>query len=80
MPRPIRWASTPALRALRVPARLILAERSVIHPARDVEQRVKALDPLLDVEVVSRTTHALSLQRPGLVTARILEADRRVAG
>ncbi|WIX99055.1 hypothetical protein QRX60_34075 [Amycolatopsis mongoliensis] len=46
----------------------------MIHPARDVEQRVKALNPLFDVEVVPRTTHALPLQRPELVTARILTA------
>ncbi|WP_410626057.1 hypothetical protein [Amycolatopsis sp. cmx-8-4] len=36
----------------------ILAEGSVIHSARDVEQRVEVLNPLLDVEVVPRTTHA----------------------
>ncbi|WP_410617084.1 alpha/beta fold hydrolase [Amycolatopsis sp. lyj-109] len=62
------------LRAIAVPVRLVLGGRSVIHPARDVEQRVKALNPLLDVEIVSRATHALPLQRPELVTARILTA------
>ncbi|MEV6643110.1 alpha/beta hydrolase [Amycolatopsis sp. NPDC051371] len=62
------------LRAVTVPVRLLLAERSVIHSARDVEQRVRALNPLFDVEVVPRTTHALPPQRPELVTARILTA------
>ena len=62
------------LRAVAVPVRLVLAERSVIHRAREVEQRVRALNPLFDVEVVPRTTHALPLQRPDLVTARILAA------
>jgi hypothetical protein len=62
------------LRAVPVPVRLVLAERSVIHRARDVEQRVKALNPLFDVEVVPHTTHALPLQRPELVTDRILTA------
>jgi pimeloyl-ACP methyl ester carboxylesterase len=62
------------LRAVAVPVRLVLAERSVIHRARDVEQRVKALNPLFDVEVVPHTTHALPLQRPELVTDRILTA------
>ncbi|MEV6829989.1 alpha/beta hydrolase [Amycolatopsis sp. NPDC051102] len=60
------------LRAVTVPVRLVLAERSVIHSARDVEQRIRALNPLFDVEIVPRTTHALPLQRPELVTARIL--------
>ncbi len=62
------------LRAITVPVRLLLAERSAIHSAREVEQRVKRLSPLFDVEVVPRTTHALPLQRPELVTARILTA------
>ncbi|WP_103353453.1 alpha/beta fold hydrolase [Amycolatopsis sp. CA-128772] len=62
------------LRAVAVPVRLVLGERSVIHAARDVEQRVEALNPLFDVEIVPRATHALPLQRPELVTARILTA------
>jgi pimeloyl-ACP methyl ester carboxylesterase len=60
------------LRAVTVPVRLVLGERSVIHSAREVEQRVNALNPLFDVEIVPRATHALPLQRPELVTARIL--------
>ncbi|GHF96386.1 carboxylesterase [Amycolatopsis bullii] len=64
------------LRAVSVPVRLILGERSVIHSAREVEQRVKALNPLFDVEIVPRATHALPLQQPELVTARILTANR----
>ncbi|MEV4052503.1 alpha/beta fold hydrolase [Amycolatopsis sp. NPDC049688] len=60
------------LRAITVPVRLVLAERSVLHAVRDVEQRVRELNPLFDVEIVPRTTHALPLQRPELVTARIL--------
>lgn len=60
------------LRGIAVPVRLVLGERSVIHSAREVEQRVRALNPLFDVEIVPRATHALPLQRPELVTARIL--------
>ncbi|ADJ45137.1 hypothetical protein AMES_3311 [Amycolatopsis mediterranei S699] len=34
--------------------------------AREVEQRVKALNPLFDVEIVPRATHARPLQRPSV--------------
>lgn len=60
------------LRAITAPTRIVLAERSIIHPAREVAARIGPLNPLIDVEVVPRTTHALSLQRPDLVTERIL--------
>jgi len=60
------------LRAIIAPTRIVLAERSVIHPAREVAARIGPLNPLVEVEVVPRATHALSLQRPELVTERIL--------
>ncbi|WP_410583553.1 alpha/beta fold hydrolase [Amycolatopsis sp. lyj-108] len=62
------------LSAIDVPTRIVVAERSVIHRAREVEARLGALNPHIDVEVVPKTTHGLSLEKPELVTARILEA------
>lgn len=65
------------LRAIEVPTRLVLGERSHIHRAREVAARVESLNPRIHPEVVPRTTHALPLQQPGLVTTRILDlADR----
>lgn len=61
------------LRAITAPTRIVLAERSVIHPAREVAARIGPLNPLVDVEVVRHATHALSLQRPELVTRRVLD-------
>ncbi|WP_410662252.1 alpha/beta fold hydrolase [Amycolatopsis sp. lyj-84] len=62
------------LYAIDVPTRIVVAERSVIHDARAVAARLESLSPHLRVEVVPKTTHGLSLEKPGLVTARILEA------
>ncbi len=62
------------LSAIDVPTRIVVAERSVIHDARQVAARLGSLSPHLRVEVVPKTTHGLSLEKPDLVTARILEA------
>ena len=59
------------LRAITVPTRIVLGERSVIHRAREVAARIGPLNPLVDVEVVPRATHSLPLQHPELVTERI---------
>ncbi|MFC3450483.1 alpha/beta fold hydrolase [Amycolatopsis speibonae] len=62
------------LRSIDVPARIVVAERSVIHDARAVAARLESLSPHIRVEVVPKTTHGLSLEKPELVTARVLEA------
>ncbi|WP_037305387.1 alpha/beta fold hydrolase [Amycolatopsis orientalis] len=67
------------LSAIDVPTRIIVAERSVIHRAREVAARLGSLNPHIEVEVVPKTTHGLSLEKPELVTARILEAVRHAA-
>ncbi|UUV32855.1 alpha/beta fold hydrolase [Amycolatopsis roodepoortensis] len=62
------------LSRIDVPTRIIVAERSVILRAREVAARLGSLNPHIEVEVVPKTTHGLSLEKPELVTARILEA------
>ncbi|WP_409494407.1 alpha/beta fold hydrolase [Amycolatopsis sp. cmx-11-12] len=52
---------------------LVVAERSVIHNAREVAARLESLSPHLRVEVVPKATHGLSLEKPELVTARVIE-------
>ncbi|MFD2468930.1 alpha/beta fold hydrolase [Amycolatopsis silviterrae] len=62
------------LRAIEVPVLLVLGERSHIHRAREVADRVAALkNPRIRTEIVPGATHALTLQQPGLVTARVLD-------
>lgn len=61
------------LRAIEVPTRLVLAERSNIHRAGEVAARVEALNPRIRAEVVPGVSHLLNLQAPGLVSARILD-------
>ncbi|WP_116201584.1 alpha/beta fold hydrolase [Amycolatopsis circi] len=61
------------LRAIEVPVRLVLGERSHIHRASEVAARVAKLNPRISTEIVPGTTHALTLQQPDLVTARVLE-------
>lgn len=67
------------LSRIDVPTRIIVAERSVIHRAREVAARLGSLSPNIEVEVVPKTTHGLSLEKPELVTARILEAAHHAA-
>ncbi|RSN40244.1 alpha/beta hydrolase [Amycolatopsis sp. WAC 04197] len=67
------------LAAIDVPTRIVVGERSVIHDARAVATRLASLNPHIEVEVVPKTTHGLSLEKPDLVTGRILEAARHAA-
>ncbi|MEU3622421.1 alpha/beta fold hydrolase [Amycolatopsis coloradensis] len=62
------------LYAIDVPTRIVVAERSVIHKACEVAARLESLSPHIGVEVVPKATHGLSLEKPDLVTTRILEA------
>ncbi|MGY6653460.1 alpha/beta fold hydrolase [Amycolatopsis sp. TRM77291] len=64
------------LSRIDVPTRIIVAERSVILRAREVAARLGSLNPHIEVEVVPKATHGLSLEKPELVTARLLEAAR----
>lgn len=65
------------LRAIAVPTRILLGERSCIHRAREVAVRLEPLNPHVRTEIVPRTTHALPLERADLVTTRILDLARR---
>lgn len=62
------------LRAITVPTRIVLAERSNAHRATEVAARVEAVNPDIQVEIVPGTTHSILLERPDLVTARLLAA------
>lgn len=61
------------LRAIDVPTNAILGERSNIHRSHEIAARVESLNPHIHTEIVPGTTHALSLQKPDVVTARILD-------
>ncbi len=61
------------LRAIEVPVRLVLGERSHIHRASEVAARVAKLNPRISTEIVPRTTHALTLQQPDLITSHVLD-------
>ena len=76
---PQRLFTDDELRAIDVPTQLILGERSNIHRSGEVAARVESLNPRIHTEIVPSATHALTLQKPDLVTARILdlvEADQ----
>ncbi|MBB1157140.1 MULTISPECIES: alpha/beta fold hydrolase [Amycolatopsis] len=76
---PQRVFADDELRAIDVPVQLVLGARSHIHRAREVAARVAKLNPRIRTEIVPRTTHALTLQQPELVTTHVLdfvEADR----
>jgi pimeloyl-ACP methyl ester carboxylesterase len=60
------------LRSVSAPTRIVLAERSFIHRSRDVVARLESVNPHIRTEIVPGASHALPLDRPELVTARIL--------
>jgi pimeloyl-ACP methyl ester carboxylesterase len=62
------------LRAITVPTRIVLAERSNVHRAKEVAARVGAVNPDIQVEIVPGATHSILLERPELITARLLGA------
>lgn len=61
------------LAAVGVPVQLLLGERSALHDAAVVAERVRAAVPGWRVEVVPGTGHALSIEAPDLVVRRVLE-------
>ncbi|MEU3057685.1 alpha/beta fold hydrolase [Streptomyces griseus] len=69
---PARIFSDEELRRVRVPALFLLGERSTLHDARQVAERVRALMPTAEAEIVPGTGHALPTDDPELVVTRIL--------
>ncbi|MFJ9529465.1 alpha/beta fold hydrolase [Streptomyces sp. SID5594] len=69
---PARVFSDEELRRVRVPSLFLLGEQSSLHDARQVAERVGALMPAAEVEVVPGASHALPTDDPELVAARIL--------
>ena len=60
------------LAAVPVPVQVLLGERSAMHDAAAVAERVRTVVPGWRVEVVPGTGHALPLEEPDLVVARVL--------
>lgn len=69
---PARVFSDEELRRVRVPSLFLLGERSSLHDARQVAERVRALVPTAEAEIVPGAGHALPTDDPELVVARIL--------
>ncbi|WP_411083870.1 alpha/beta fold hydrolase [Streptomyces sp. cmx-18-6] len=69
---PARVFSDEELRRVRAPSLFLLGERSTLHDARQVADRVGALVPAAEVEIVPGAGHALPTDDPELVVARIL--------
>lgn len=67
------------LAAVPVPVQLLLGERSAMNDADAVAERVRSVVPGWQVEIVPGTGHALPLEAPDLVVARVLafEPTRR---
>lgn len=61
------------VRKIQSPTQLLLGERSAIHHAEQVAERISRLIPAARVEIVPGTGHALSTDAPGLVAERILK-------
>ncbi|HZE32876.1 MAG TPA: alpha/beta hydrolase [Actinoallomurus sp.] len=61
------------LRALTLPVLLLLGEHSTLHDPAAVAARAEAFMPDVRHETISGSGHALPLERPGLIDARISE-------
>lgn len=72
MARP-RGLADEQLRAVSVPALVLLGGRSPIHDPQRAARRARALLPDARVEVVPGATHGLPADRPEQVRARLLE-------
>lgn len=69
---PARVFSDEELRRVLVPSLFLLGERSALHDARQVANRVGGLLPTAEVQIVPGAGHALPTDDPELVIARIL--------
>ncbi|MDI2129046.1 alpha/beta fold hydrolase [Yinghuangia seranimata] len=65
------------LRRLDIPTLVLLGERSALHDARKVAERITATAPSARVEIVPGTGHALPTDAPELVAERILDMAGR---
>jgi pimeloyl-ACP methyl ester carboxylesterase len=66
--------------AATVPVRVLLAGESELHHTAKLAARLHAVAPRLEVEVVPGTGHALPVERPDLVAARIREVVETTTG
>ncbi len=69
------------LESVGTPVLLLLGARSPLHDSNRVRERVRALMPDVQVEIVPDTGHGPALQRPDLVNAAIIDfVDSRSHG
>src|SRR5262245_27847662 len=67
------------LAGIRLPTLVLLGAKSPIHRANQVRDRVQALLPHAQVEIVAGSAHALPMSHPDLVAARLTAFVDRVA-
>ncbi|MFF2041136.1 alpha/beta fold hydrolase [Kitasatospora sp. NPDC058170] len=60
------------LRSVRLPALVLIGRRSALLRPRRALERVTALIPGVQAEIVARAGHGLNLERPGFVNERLL--------
>lgn len=68
---PIEVFTDDQLGAITVPVQLLLGERSALHDAASVAERARQHIPDLRIETIPDTGHALQVEQPDLVAARI---------
>ncbi|MEV1289193.1 alpha/beta fold hydrolase [Micromonospora sp. NPDC049679] len=61
------------LRAVRTPTLMLLGERSALHDADRARARAESAMPAVRAEVVPGAGHALLMEHPEMVSARIIE-------
>ncbi|SFK31447.1 alpha/beta fold hydrolase [Geodermatophilus ruber] len=79
LPAPPVWTD-PDLAAITTPVQLLLGARSALHDSTAVARRIATVAPSWRTEVVPATGHALPLEAPGLVVARVLAFHPTRAG
>ncbi|MFD8707304.1 alpha/beta fold hydrolase [Kitasatospora sp. NPDC059648] len=70
---PARPLTDEELASVRLPALVLVGRRSALLRPRRVVERVTALIPGVQAEIVERAGHGLNLERPELVNERLLD-------
>jgi len=76
---PPAMLSDAELAGIELPTLVLLGAKSPIHRAKQVRDRVQALVPDAQVEIVADSAHALTISHPELASARITAFVDRVA-
>jgi pimeloyl-ACP methyl ester carboxylesterase len=70
---PVDVLTDDELRAVRTPTVVLLGERSALHDADRARARAESVMPAVRAEVVPGAGHALLMEHPELISARIVE-------